>query len=495
VAVFVALTVVLLLTAWMSDDAYITFRVADNAVHGYGFRWNVDERVQVFTHPLWFLVFTACYAVTREPYFTSIALNLLFALLTAAAVVRMAPTRTAAALGLIVLICSKAFVDFSSSGLENSLTHALLALFVAQWWSGQDGPRSLMTLTLTTSLLLLNRLDVVVLVAPAWIVRAVAAARRHGFRPAAAAAVAGGLPLVGWIVFSIVYYGFPFPNTAYAKLATGLPAAALARQGLRYFLWTFWFDPVTLVAIAAVPTVLWRWRIAALHWPWIAGSVLMCLYLLRIGGDFMFGRFLTPPLVVSVLIFVRVADRLPDRAAVVASLALIAVGGAAYATSRMPPGRQIDGVTDERKYYYWQTGLLRAGGGLSEPYSDWMASGAALGAAGVKVSVQKSVGMVGFFAGPGVHVIDVHALTDPLLARLPCECAGDWRIGHFRRAVPDGYVESIATGENRLSDPQLAAYYGALRWVVSAPLFERRRWRAIAAINFGRLQPRLSRTD
>jgi len=334
-----------------------------------------------------------------------------------------------------------------------------------------------------------------VLVGPAWLVRAVGAARRHGFRPAAGAALAGGLPLAGWIVFSIVYYGFPFPNTAYAKLATGVPAAALARQGLRYFLWTFWFDPVTLIAIAGAPIVFWRWRMAARHWPWIAGSALMCLYLVRIGGDFMFGRFLTPLLVVSVLLVVRAADRLPNVAALIASLALMAVGGTAYATSRMPPGQHIDGVTDERHYYYWQTGLLRAGGGFAEPYSEWMASGTALRIAGVKVSVEKSVGMVGFFAGPTVHVIDIYALTDPLLARLPCECGGEWRIGHFRRAVPDGYVASIATGEDRLSDPQLAAFYAALRSVVSAPLFERRRWRAIVAINSGRVQPRSGRTD
>jgi arabinofuranosyltransferase len=44
--------VVLCRTAWVGDDAYITFRTVDNLVHGYGARWNVDERVQAYTHPL-----------------------------------------------------------------------------------------------------------------------------------------------------------------------------------------------------------------------------------------------------------------------------------------------------------------------------------------------------------------------------------------------------------------------------------------------------------
>jgi hypothetical protein len=43
-------------TSWVGDDAYITFRALENFLHGYGPVFNVGERVQVFTHPLWFLL-------------------------------------------------------------------------------------------------------------------------------------------------------------------------------------------------------------------------------------------------------------------------------------------------------------------------------------------------------------------------------------------------------------------------------------------------------
>ena len=33
------------------------------------------------------------------------------------------------------------------------------------------------------------------------------------------------LPFVAWEGFSLLYYGVPFPNTAYAKLNTGTPTA------------------------------------------------------------------------------------------------------------------------------------------------------------------------------------------------------------------------------------------------------------------------------
>ena len=61
--------------AWVVDDAYITFRSVDNWIAGRGLTWNPGERVQVFTHPLWMLLVAAAYAVTREFFYTSLALS------------------------------------------------------------------------------------------------------------------------------------------------------------------------------------------------------------------------------------------------------------------------------------------------------------------------------------------------------------------------------------------------------------------------------------
>ena len=38
--------------------------------------------------------------------------------------------------------------------------------------------------------------------------------------------VLGFIPLIAWELFSLIYYGFLLPNTAYAKLNTGLPQHA-----------------------------------------------------------------------------------------------------------------------------------------------------------------------------------------------------------------------------------------------------------------------------
>src|SRR5205807_9972064 len=63
-------------------------------------------------------------------------------------------------------------------------------------------------------------------------------------------AALGLAPLALWLLFSLFYYGFPFPNTAYAKLDTNLDGWELARQGAQYFLDSLDRDPLTLVAIA-----------------------------------------------------------------------------------------------------------------------------------------------------------------------------------------------------------------------------------------------------
>ncbi len=53
----------------------------------------------------------------------------------------------------------------------------------------------------------------------------------------------------------------------------------------------------------------------------------------------------------------------------------------------------------------------------------------------------KAAGFVGYFAGPDVHIIDIYALGDALLARLEVVDYKPWRIGHFQRDLPNGYID------------------------------------------------------
>ncbi len=93
-----------------------------------------------------------------------------------------------------------------------------------------------------------------------------------------------------WEMFSLFYYGFLFPNTAYAKLNSGIPEQELLRQGILYFINSITWDPMTfiVISIALLSTVVSRGNSEKML---AAGIGLYLMYILYIGGDFMSGRF------------------------------------------------------------------------------------------------------------------------------------------------------------------------------------------------------------
>lgn len=363
--------VALLLTAWVSDDAYMTFRTIDNFVHGYGLRWNVAERVQAYTHPLWMSLVAVFYWWTGEPYFTSIALSITLTLLAVWLLIRLAPSIWSAGAGLTILWCSRAFIDYSTSGLENPLTNVLLLLFVGCYLSPR---RRFFAPALLAALLMLNRLDVGLLVLPALVVLL---PRRVSWRDWAAVA-AGFLPLLIWELFSVFYYGVPFPNTAYAKLKTGVPESELLQQGFIYLLDAVRHDPVTMLATAAVASWSMVDNPRGMR-PIAVGIVCYVAYVTYVGGDFMSGRMFVTPLLAAVAILV-VAGRPVLRELQWAVVPLVLVFGFNASRAFVQPGDPREalrgsGIADERLWYFGYTDssttrAARRGRGIHGPSKD-----------------------------------------------------------------------------------------------------------------------------
>jgi arabinofuranosyltransferase len=467
--------------AWVAEDAYITLRTVDNFVHGHGLRWNVAERVQAYTHPLWMLLLSVIYAVTREDFLTLVFTCVTISVIAFAILQRLACSTIHAICCGLILISSPAYVDFSTSGLENALSHLLLVAFAFVYLEARDDRFALRRLTLLNALCITNRLDLGLLLLPAL---AFASARAPFVWRRKLAHIAVGLsPLIAWELFSIIYYGFAFPNTAYAKLNTGVSVRESLHQGLGYFA-SHTNDPLTLIAILAglvsgLTSRDSKLRVLAL------GVILYLLYLLRIGGDFMLGRFLTPPLLMSTILIGR-CQLLQTRNAVSLPLtaAVLVVGILAPRTplrAPLQPKPPVDahGLADERLIYAEHSSLAARRGNAVMPDHYWAQAGRALRSEGrSKVIVSANVGFLGYFAGPLIHIIDDNALTDPLLARLPM-APGKWRIGHFTRAIPNGYVATVETGTNQLSDANVARLYERLALVTRGPLF---RWNRITAV-------------
>ncbi len=96
-----------------------------------------------------------------------------------------------------------------------------------------------------------------------------------------------------------------------------------------------------------------------------------------------------------------------------------------------------------------------------------------------------ATGMMGYYAGPDVYIVDRIGLSDALLARLPISNIQDWRIGHFRRELPAGYKESLLTGTNQIVDPGIRALYGTISLIIRGPLLDRQRLVEIVTMNLG----------
>lgn len=483
---------VVIRNAWLCDDAYITYRTVDNFVAGLGLRWNVDERVQAYTHPLWMFVIAAGYRLSGNIYWTALATSVACSLLAVVWVAaRVAVSAWGAALAVCAVTLSSAFVDYSTSGLENPLTHLLLAGFLVRFLCRPLDGANLGVLSLIASLAAVNRLDTLLLYLPAL---SFALVRFRSWRGLAIVAV-GFLPLAAWELFSLVYYGFLFPNTAYAKLKLFLPREEVVAQGLRYLENSLRLDPVTLLSLAAGGVLALR-RGARRGLPVFAGAALYLGYVVSVGGDFMAGRLLTAPLLCGVALLAR-ADRLRRWSGAIALVTLLGIGLAAPNPSFLSGFRERiayaeliepNGIADERRFYDPFTGLRSYAVHGGVPAHEWTRQGESLRRADVPLVLMSFNGFYGFAAGPGVHIVDQHGLSEPLLARIPPPYRPDWRIGHVWRELPEGYWETLRTGLDQMADADLARYRAELLRITRGRIWSTERWGAIFGMALGRYE-------
>jgi arabinofuranosyltransferase len=505
-------------SAWQCDDAYITFRTVENFWHGLGLVWNPGERVQSYSSPLWMFVAAILRGISGEVYFSVSVASILFAAATAGLIAfRIRRDPLLAALVLAALSTSAAVVDYATSGLENPLLHLLLIRVLIEA-RRPDSARHVFRISLLTALTALTRLDAILFALPAlcW------AAWRHRPRSASAAQLLLGLsPLIAWELFSLVYYGSFVPNTAHAKLNLDISPLALALQALRYFADSARFDPITLLLVfAGAGASFWKGRTGERLVA--AGVLLYLLYLVRIGGDFMSGRFFAAPAVAAggLLVSLGWPSALAEGSerrrigCAVAAVALCLYGmlwpysrwfsGSEYGLEQSgEPVVRASGIADERAYYYASTGLLRVlrywdeieGKDLPVPPYRGAFLGREFSQSPRRVRIMNEVGFFGYFAGPEKTVIDYWALSDPLLARLPFRPEKDWRIGHYPRRIPKGYRETVASGKDRFADRRIADYYRGIASVTQGPLFTVERWREIWRLHTGHYDAIRDRPD
>ncbi len=470
-------------TAWIADDAAITLRTVLNFINGYGARFNLDERVQAYTHPLWFLLISALSLISNNVFASTLWLSGACSL---GALWLLLRSRHSLMNGTVVvagLLLSKAYIDFSASGLENPLSHliALSTAIAALRFATDPDERWLRLSCLGVGAAYLTRPDLILIVLP--LVALVVIQQRPSPGVLVRSALFGAVPVLAWTAMATYYYGSLFPNPAYAKLGPGVPFGERVIRGGWYFLHSVPRDPLTLAMIALGTAIgLWEGGASAAI---SVGILLYLAYVLAVGGDFMEGRFLTCPLLLSGLVLIRAQHstaRLVTIAACVAGLGALGLQNtllspASYDNRENSP----DGIADERGSYFQDHGWLNAGADVFGVL-DWSVDPEYVNEIRV---VCGSLGFDSILDGPAVHYIDTCGLADPLLARLPAIRTPEWRIGHFVRALPSGYEESIRTRSNRLTDADIRSYYDSIRLVTRGDLNDPKRLWEVFRLNAG----------
>jgi hypothetical protein len=234
------------------DDAYITFRYAQNVIAGHGLVYNPGEAVLGTTTPLYALLLAAIGLLSggvHAPYpQLALAVNALADAATCALLVllgRRLGHPLAGTAASLVWAFAPVSVTFAIGGMETSLVIALMTgtLYL-------HSIRRPTAAALTAALALLTRPDSLILIGPLALERLRQALPQGRWnrlripltwREAAAFAV----PLLAWVSFGFAVYGNPIPHSILAKVAAyRLPPEAGVVRLLQHYSTPF-FEEVT----------------------------------------------------------------------------------------------------------------------------------------------------------------------------------------------------------------------------------------------------------
>ena len=486
----IIITYVVIMFAWVGDDAQITLRQVWNFVQGHGITFNIPDRVQAFTHPLWFLILSSASFITQELYYTTATLSIAFAISSVLLLLKLELNQERNNITIItpvlLLLFSWSFFDYTTSGLENPLTFFLVGLLL--YLLSKEDWRDHLQLSFTLmALLVLTRFDYFVLFLPLALLLLFECG---SFKKAFFAVLPGIILLFLWHSFATFYFGFPFPNTYYSKLGTGLPIQLYINNGLEYLNSLKLDTSSTFIIVNAVLlTIINKNRIL------ISLSVGLLFYLLYIiwsGGDFMLGRFfsvliyLSVGLVILSLKYNSFLNKSTKNFHMLSLLIICIINGS---TQQYPFNKGTNVNYKPRVAYNYigdeRGGNYRASGLLSSERTQLLNKENHLEE---QPKTYRTVcGLLGGLShsDPTHYLIDLCTLSDPFLARIPPIKSEFFTTGHLIRMMPTNYGERLLGNIDSLPDERLNEMLDDILLITRGDLFTWNRIVAIWRLNTG----------
>ncbi len=399
------------------DDAYISFRYAENLINGNGLVFNIGERVEGYTNFLWVILLALAKGLLGIDYLaTSRVLGVaagasLFVLVYMLIRRHYEGKHTLIYLGLAVAMLSNlAIAYWSIASLETAaFTCIVLAALVAEYHQRRLTPALLIIATL------LRPEGAVVF--GIVLVHRIISERRFPVEYFLVYAV----PLLPFAVFKLTYYGSLFPNPYYAKSGVGLEYIQSGLEYLWYFTQTVGlYGLVFLLPIFAIKKL---WQHFSLLYLFVAVYI---AYIVWVGGDVLkVYRFFVPIIPALYFLFVAslyvLAESFIKDTKRVAAIAMLACFGFSFGSWSLSK----DHV---ETYWFFEQNIVRKMHFIGTMLKKYM---------GTEFSVAAStIGMISYQL-MGHRVIDMLGLTDSYIARNPEKIEGitsTWKERRFNNS-------------------------------------------------------------
>jgi arabinofuranosyltransferase len=283
---------------WIFDDAFIFFRYAENLNDGIGLVFNAGEKVEGYSSFLWVILM----AIGDLAGIALVVFSRIMGLIFAAGCIFLTAysykfidgiTPGTSSIATLFLGTSGIFLPWGVSGIETTMFAFLVLLTVLYYMSIREtgSRRDFSLFGVIAGIATLARPEGGLIFAVLILDQVVRqkSRKRHVYLYSV---VLFSALLVPHFIWRFAYYGYPLPNSFYAKVGFGLSQIF---RGCKYLVK---FAIPTLVIILPIidPSIVYgltkRYRFV---YPMLITAAVYVLYIIYIGGDYMPGiRFFTP---------------------------------------------------------------------------------------------------------------------------------------------------------------------------------------------------------
>jgi tetratricopeptide (TPR) repeat protein len=287
---------------FIQDDAYITFRYIRNLLAGNGLVFNPGEHVEGYTTFLWTLLLAVPVRLGLDVVALSRTLGVLCSLVTLGMLLPLSrqtsPGKLPFGIRLIapaLLAACGAFAYWTVSGMETALFSMLAVLSAWCYLRERNRTRGVGFTPWMFAVLALTRPEGMLLFGLTVLHRAAEIAlhtkeeRAAHLRHLALLVGVFALPVAAFTAWRLVYYGYFFPNTYYAKAGFSPEYLAAGWDYLLHYARNYLtFTPLTalpgiLLAVPAAVLLLWKRTGPVLYLLLLV--VVYTAYIVSVGGD------------------------------------------------------------------------------------------------------------------------------------------------------------------------------------------------------------------